>query len=481
MAQGKKYSQPLDNNKEEEQESMLNLSDISDNPLLSQRAVFNLGNYLLLFFLHFFYYSTFGPIFFILLIWLPPARNSMQNLLFIRKNPWCFFQNAYWTSAITITIMALILRKYRTIDEAMFYSTLMNTLFRSATIAGKYGTYPQEEVRKVFQQTVSTKQVRGEMMIDSWRGQVEKVVRQEIESVKKRENLQQLDQKIFADVSGVKTQVPSDRVVENLAKVFAENNKQQLPLISTFVFAVVRSFACGLLNVWIGLPFHGEAIEEKVVFYMVLVWEIMYFSVGPMFFLLAFKDIRRLLFFSNCALMIINNEQLPTGEIINTTDNKMESIMVLVRKLDKYGDRFVQRHRALVGFILVNSLLLEFVLCSKYFDILRISIDPQTERKLQFLLVADLITLSLPLISILALICRMNNTKKEVTKQLKLHTQHHVERSVQELVFDIERDDEIKVFGLGVNINFLLLISIVLLTGIGAGIYVVFWGVYKIT
>jgi hypothetical protein len=482
MAQGKKYNQPLDKKREEDLESMLQSLDVSDNPLLSQRATFNPGNYFLLYFLHVFYYSTFGPFFFVLLIWLPAARNSLQNLLFIRLNPWCLFQNAYWASAITITIMALVLRKYRTIDEAMFYSTLMNTLFRSATISGKYGTYPVEEVQKIFHQAISANQVRGEMMIDAWRGQTEKVVRQEIESVKKRENLQKLDQNVIAEVSGAKTEVSSDRVVENLAKEFAEVNKQQLTMALVFVYAIIRTLACGLLNLWIGLPFHGEELEEKVVFYMVLVWEFMYFTVGPMFYLLAFKDIKRMLFFSNCTLSILNSGQATSTEIqrIDITDNKMESMLVLAKKLDRYGDRFVQRHRALTGFILVHCLLLEFVLISKYFDIFRISIFAQTERKLQFLLVADLITISLPLIGILALISKTNNTKKKVAEELKLHIKDKAVKFEQEFMSEMQRDCLITIFGSDLNIGFLLVISIVLLAGIGGGIFVVFWGTYKI-
>lgn len=482
MAHGKKYSQPLDRNKDEDMESMLQSLDVSDNPLLSQRAVFNPGNYFLMYFLHVFYYSTFGPFFFVLLIWLPAARNSLQNLLFIRINPWCFFQNSYWASAITITVMALVLRRYRTIDEAMFYSTLLNTFFRSATIAGKYGTYPEEEVRKVFSQTIPTTQVRGEMMIDAWRGQAEKVVRQEIESVKKRENLQRLDQNIYAEVSGVKTQVSSDRVIENLAKEFAEENKQQLTMILVFVYGIARTLACGLLNLWIGLPFHGEAVEEKVVFYMVLLWEFMYITVGPMFYLLAFKDIKRTLFFSSCTLRILSSGQATKSEIqrIKIADNKMESLLSLVKKLDRYGDRFIQRHRALVGFMLVHCLLLELVLCAKYFDIFQISIFAQTERKLQFLLVADLITLSLPLLGILALISKTNYTKKEVAAELKLHTQDYGDKIIQEFVSDMPKDCAISILGSDMGIGTLLLISVVLLTGIGAGIYVVFWGKYKI-
>ena len=484
MANVKKYSQPIDRNKEDDLESMLQSSDVSDNPLLSQRAAFNTGNYFLLYFLHVFYYSTFGPFFFLLLIWLPAARNSLQNLLFIRINPWCFFQNAYWASAITITLMSLVLRRYQTIDEAMFYSTLMNTFFRSATIAGKYGTYPAEEVRKVFSQSVSANQVRGEMMIDAWRGQAEKVVRQEVESVKKRENLQRLDQQIFAEVSGVKTQVPSDRIVETLAKEFAEENKQQLTMILVFIYGIARTLACGLLNLWIGLPFHGETTEEKVVFYLVLIWEFMYFTVGPMFYLLAFKDIKRMLFFSSCTVKILSSgpaTKKSEFQKIKIADNKMESMLVLVRKLDKYGDRFVQRHRALVGFMLVHSLLLELVLCAKYFDIFKISIFAQTERKLQFLLVADLITLSLPLIGILALISKTNNMKKQVTAELKLHTQDCEEKQIQEFVSEMPKDSMITIFGFELSIETLLLISVVLLTGVGAGIYVVFWGKFKIT
>ena len=466
---------------QQEADSRMCLLESQENPLLTQKAVMNTKNYFLMYYFHVLYYLTLGPVFFVLFFWIPQIRNSLRNLLFIRINPWCFFQNAYWASTITIVIMSIFIREYTTIDEAFFYTALINTFFRSATIAGKYGTYPQVEVSKVFNTLILPSKVRGEMMIDAWNGQKETVVDEELYSIKKRENMQENSHQIVSvEVDGNLATKSSDDIIKEMINAYARCNTQPILKILVFLFAICRTFAIGFLNIWVGLPFHGEKTEEIVVFYLVFLWEFMYFSVGPMFFLLAFKDVKRKLYMGNRILEILEQQAVKDTNVSRVPlespaqSDQASSVMCMINKMDKFGDRFSQRHAAFVTFIMYHAWFIELALVAKYFDLFKYSKYDVTEKKLQFLLVVDLVTLAVPLCCILVLIHRVIIMKKKIGRVIS---------GLEVLGRSLYKYEEY-----GTNIIFMDVSSLVSLVcvviiygaGIAGGVYVVVDGKYKI-
>lgn len=100
----------------------------------------------------------------------------------------------YWTTCVIVTVCAFALND-TTFDAALFYSTLINTAYRSATISNKYGTYPQQEVDRIFDTSIDQKQVRDEMSLDSWTKQETKTIVLEIKSIGWREGINTISQR----------------------------------------------------------------------------------------------------------------------------------------------------------------------------------------------------------------------------------------------------------------------------------------------
>lgn len=502
----------------EEKNKIMNTSDegisgelaktVENNPILTYEPSVSLRNYVKLYVLHFVYYATIGPVYYLLFFWIPSVRNSLMNLLFIRLNPWCFFQNLYWATTTVVWVFALVLRKYTTFDEALVYSTIMNTMYRSATISGKYSTYPEQEVERIFDGLIPASQVRGEMMIDSWNRQEINTLYTEAKSLSTREKLSrwpaevccelQVDTQDGADtrlsekshtlkeIAAKTTQqsVHSDLLVLSWARNYAPKDEQKISRPLVFIYALARALAPGFLNLIVGIKFHGETTEEAILFYVVALAMFMYFSVGPMFYLLACKDLRRSHHFSELAVNILQDKGVIFLKRLEwTTKAQKEANYSLVRKLHLYGDRFVQRHKAFASFMVVSILLLGL------FTIPIISADSgwkyclfgTSQQKMNLLIFADLVTLVIPLWYLLYLFAQLNSARdKLMTSWEKTLADRNMQAELD--VFHSESKPRIKLSILGVVPTFGHNLGIVVFTlaTIAGGVYIAFFSQYKI-
>ena len=258
-----------------------------------ERSNIHLDNYLKFYYLHVFYYSTLGPLFFLLFFWISWVRSSLKNLLFIRLNPWCAFQNLYWSTCAIVFIFSVILNNtgysYTTIEVSLLYCTLINTFFRAATISGKYGTYPRSEIDKIMGDSIEPSAVRGEMMIDAWNRQEPEIVKSEI-WVTDRTFGYEPHSKVSVD--GV--ELYTNDLVTKLVDTFNRTWPVTIaPTIAIFILGATRAVCHGLLNLACGIRFHGDTVEEAILFYFIALFQFMYYTVAPMFFLLLMKDISR--------------------------------------------------------------------------------------------------------------------------------------------------------------------------------------------
>lgn len=462
-----------------------------------------LGVYLSFYLIHLVYYGTIGPLW-AMLMPIKLFRYILMNLLFIRVNPWCFFQNIYWISCVIPLVFLFF--SYTTLEESMIYSTWMNIFFRSATISGKYSTYPIEEIERIFWTLIAPSTVRGEMMLDSWNRQVPEVVQKELWSLSRREKLQAVavelattheppalseeQTKMASKGLGAARMLNTDDIILKLTQIQAElGGKQSIASLLVLIYAFVRGFACGLCNLIVGLRFHGNTLEEAILFYPICLFQSTYFSVGPMFFLLAFKDFKRRLYLLRVGLAVLSKRPVPEcpelSELKLATSQDSNALLGLIYKLSKFGDRFLQRHRALVAFMAVHWLLLSLALIPKIiylFDYTRVS---TSEQKLFILLIADYLVISIPLLFILGLITRMNSVARELKSQLQsskfedVNTPYNKDKGSEalnngQLQSQILQEAEINIGG--VSVGWLLIIALVLVTGAILGLS--FWRLF---
>ena len=447
------------------------------NPLLVAKPSISVRNYMLMYVYHVVYYSTLGPGFFLLFFWIKQIRNSLMNMLFIRINPWCAFQNLYWITCAYTALLAVILRGYSLFDSALLYSTLLNTFFRSATISGKYSTYPQEEVDRIFNQLILPSQVRGEMMVDAWNRQVPLLVEQELRSLRNRERLSQkppqLEVELKADKPGEKRSLSVDNILLDHVQAFNVQVNQKFLMIVVYCWAVIRTVACGLLNVAVGLPFHGSTTEEVILFYVMLLFQFMYFSVAPVFYLLAFKDVQRHKYLTQVSLLLMDGTEPLEGTIRRVSEITSKEGWELLIRLHRYGDRFLKRHVAFINFLLLHVFLLILLLLPKYFNLFVYSQFAASERKLQVLFLADLLFMTTGLIPILLLLANCNEMKRQLSERFK---------GSKNCPMQLQQENELVIPVLGFDFGYFKFATITLisLAAIGGAFAVVFTGTYKI-
>jgi len=404
-----------------------------------------------------------------------------MNLLFIRINPWCVYQNLYWATCAVVGILCFFVGGYGTIEGSLWYSTLINTFFRSATIAGKYGTYPQSEVDRIFEGVIPPSQVRGEMMLDRWNKQESKEVQTELISIDLRENTKILPTTVRISIQAASTS-PIQKaknshpdtaqvkdIILDLVEAFRKVSSQKELVILMFIYAMFRAALPGLLNLCVSLPFHGEKTEEIIVFYLIYLFQYMYFTVAPMFFLLAFKDIKRhrYLCTQGSALLTGVSNDADVYLLIESDQDKTAALG-LIRRIDRYGDRFIQRHKLFVAFMLVHALAIIVFLIPRYFNIFQYTPKVTSEAKLQAMMTIDLITIGLPLIAILALIISTNYRSQQLLK----NTEQLQSGDRNGLTQAMKSDNQILVLGINWNAALLIILSLIILAGIGGGIYI---------
>ena len=264
----------------------------------------------------------------------------------------------YWTTCVIVTVCAFGLED-TTFDAALFYSTLINTAYRSATISNKYGTYPQQEVDRIFETSIDQKQVRDEMSLDSWTKQETKTIELEIKSIGWREGITTLSPRY-------------DGLVKSAAIYLRKNPLGMLLMIIGLTIALFRALLFAILNTFVGLNFFGETTHERILFGWVVLWQFMYFAVIPSFFLLAVRDFKRANNLADLNTRILQGQPAPEIEnvvvLMNTIEDRSQAVL-LVRKLDRYGDRIIHRNQAFTGFTIIHSILLSIVLIPGYFEL----------------------------------------------------------------------------------------------------------------
>jgi hypothetical protein len=226
--------------------------------------------------------------------------------------------------------------------------------------------------------------VRKEMMLESWQNQKDDTVSHEITTVSNIEQLNSLPQ-------SVKFKGGSNMNAQDLCKAILKsfNSKASGPLLPTiliFSYAILRSILPGLLNLAVGIRFHGNTTEEAVLFYYIALFQMMYFTVLPMFFKLLFRDFRMQLSLTKSANNLL--ERLPIAEagensVSIDSENDKLALVVAVRLLDKYGERYLNRHKALISSIVAHSFFLILAMFPFYFNIFRYSNTNSSEIKLQ--------------------------------------------------------------------------------------------------
>ena len=454
-------------------------SDEESESFTEQKARINVKNYFLFYYLHVIYYSTIGPLWFVLLFWLRPIRTSLMNLLFIRLNPWCAFQNFYWTTCAIVFIFAIILNNigytYTTLDAALLYSTLINTFFRSATISGKYCTYPQSEVDRIFRIVIQSSTVRKEMMLDSWRGQKDDVIVKEIATVAKYEKIDELD--VWMAKQGQRS---AEKVVEIFAHKFKETGSTpSYAMMIVLLYGAVRAVLHGLLNLAVGIRFHGDTTEEVILFYYIALWQFMYFSVGPSFYLLLYQDFKRQIYMTGKAIQVLSMAAIPELDhdtIVQYDDKQKKAALCLARRLDMYGDRFMQRHKAFITFILLHTLFLILAMFPFYFDIFRYSQYKTSEIKLQCLMAIDLLLMATASILGIILAATINNRKDAMIALID----KIADRQFQDIVMKFKNDSRVNLMGIHVGAVYAVAVAVVALAGLTGAVLVVFIGKYKI-
>ena len=441
----------------------------SNESFKQELAVIHVDNYFKFYYLHVIYYTTLGPIFFLLFFWITWVRASLKNLLFIRLNPWCLYQNLYWSTCAIVLIFAVILNnsgyRYTTLDAALLYSTLLNTFFRSATISGKYATYPRAEVDRILGQKVDSSTVVNEMMINAWRKQDYDTVVSEITNVDTTYDFERHPAIVVNEHS---------MFVNELLKILAiaYNTQRFAPLVPNIILftgAFVRAIAHGLLNLAVGIRFHGDTTEEAILFYYIAIFQFMYFTVGPLFYLLLYIDINRQRVLTQNAIQILSDKPLidiDNTKVRTTEQDDIVAITILIKKLDKYGYRFIQRHKCLMGFIILHTLFLVLSLFPFYFEIFDYTKTPSTQAKLQCLMLIDLCLLTLASIIGMTLILLTNKDKRRLRTMINQPS--------------LPLISEITILGVIPNLSIAIVTWASMLAGVAGGFYLVFAGKYKL-
>lgn len=443
-----------------------------------ERARIRLDQYFEFYYLHVIYFSTIGPFFYALFFWVRWVRSSLKNMLFIRLNPWCAFQNLYWSTCALAWIFALVLNnsgyRYSTFDAALLYSTLINTFIRSATVAGKYATYPRKEVRRIFSGVIETGTVRGEMMVDFWNRQDAQTVQTEISALDKMFDLGSMANEIV--IGGSRMTV--DEAMTLIVQAYnTENKPSSVQNWISLTLSVTRAIAIGLLNLAVGIRFHGDTTEEAILFYYVALFQFMYFSVGPMFFRLLLRDIRRQNYLTSKCIDILSSKPIDEIGGMPIDISSSSGTFKLLLKLSKYGDRFMQRHICLLSFTVLHAFFIELALVPFYFDVFSYVSSPQTQAKLQAIMVIDLGILTLASVSGLWLAAVHNRRKDAVFSKLEgMNIQADDPVAFKKIV-----GERLPLVGYPINWALTVAVSLVLLTGVAGGLYVVIAGKFKLT
>ena len=85
-------------------------------------------------------------------------------------------------------------------------------------------------------------------------------------------------------------------------------------MVISLIVALFRALLFGILNTFVGLNFFGETTHERILFGYIVLWQFMYFSVIPSFFLLAVRDFKRSSALANINIRLLEGHAVPELE-----------------------------------------------------------------------------------------------------------------------------------------------------------------------
>ncbi len=135
---------------------------------------FSLSQYVTFLMFHICYFSFFGPLIIVLLVCVPRWRVLFVNMAFMKLDNAGFRQAFFWMAGILILVffgLKLSTGKWKSIDLVLVNSVVNGSIYRSATIATKYATYPRKQIEKIYKVILSPDELRSEVTVIGWANQ----------------------------------------------------------------------------------------------------------------------------------------------------------------------------------------------------------------------------------------------------------------------------------------------------------------------
>ena len=135
---------------------------------------FSLSQYVTFILFHLCYFTVLGPLIVLLLLCLPGWRTLFVNMAFLKLDIVGLRQAFFWLAGMLVFVffgLKLSTGRWESIDLALVCSILNGSLYRSASVATKYATYPKKQIEKIYKVVLSAEEQRSEVTVIGWANQ----------------------------------------------------------------------------------------------------------------------------------------------------------------------------------------------------------------------------------------------------------------------------------------------------------------------
>lgn len=142
---------------------------------------FSIRQYFRFLILHIFYFGLFGPLMLLSMIFKPKMRFLFKNMLFTNVKCVTFYaQNYYYLS--TACVYYALWKNLEVFDLNLLKTLIISFILRSSTIAGKYATFPKQQILKYEEIYIKKKELDSELMMLDWLRQRDDIVDSELKN-----------------------------------------------------------------------------------------------------------------------------------------------------------------------------------------------------------------------------------------------------------------------------------------------------------
>lgn len=420
---------------------------------------FSMSQYVYFLFLHIIYYGIFGPFIAIPACCSIRMKNLMWNLLITRPGVSFYAQNYYWICSILIYFAFYM--KMDVGDLPMMHTLVISLFLRSCTIAGKYATFKQQQIRRYYEEKISIKDLNKELMMYDWLQQKPEIIDNEIKNSLKRSEIdkatlklsfiENLSDKVLTEIERIgngkmyendqilievgeeskskdikKTKYYDGRMIFHyLTDIFNKKNSVgRLYMLWLFILSCIYGVFPGFLRINRNKNFHGKDGGEITIFYFTAVGNCFLIFTTAMFYQLAVRDLSHKRFMLEQFGHMIspmklrklsNNKHIPT---INIIDPISLSTWISLRKtcLD-YGLKFFFRHQLFMPVMFLVAMI-SVITAFAVFYLSRSNSDLVTDQ------LVDLVYyLLLDFILMFFMFFKMLYRSADINKQFDLHNE----------------------------------------------------------